>query len=70
MAPSAIYETPLASGRNSPKGAPKKIWNLNEPPFEGVKPIDASGYQKSDSDAAIVIDNGSFYQDICCANSY
>lgn len=46
------------SGRNSPKPAPAKIWHLQEPPFEGFKPIDTKGYQESDGQTAIVIDSG------------
>jgi actin-related protein 5 len=46
------------SGRNSPKPAPVKIWHLQEPPFEGFKPIDTRGFQQSNNQTAIVIDNG------------
>ncbi|KAF2097217.1 actin-like ATPase domain-containing protein [Rhizodiscina lignyota] len=59
MAPSAIYESATPSGRNSPKPPPKKIWNISEPPFAGARPVDSSGYQKSSTGTAIVIDNGS-----------
>ncbi|KAF2663749.1 actin-like ATPase domain-containing protein [Microthyrium microscopicum] len=61
----AAVPTPMAidstvnSGRNSPKPAPSKIWTLNEPPFEGVKPIDTQGWAKSTEKTAIVIDFGS-----------
>ncbi|QDS75576.1 hypothetical protein FKW77_006031 [Venturia effusa] len=47
------------SGRNSPKPAPAKIWHLQEPPFEGFKPIDTQGYRQSNDQTAIVIDSGS-----------
>jgi actin-related protein 5 len=46
------------SGRNSPKPAPAKIWHLQEPPFEGFKPINTQGYQQSNGHTAIVIDSG------------
>ncbi|KAF1983698.1 actin-like ATPase domain-containing protein [Aulographum hederae CBS 113979] len=46
------------SGRNSPKPAPSKIWYLSDPPFEGFKPINSEGFRKSNSQTAIVIDNG------------
>ncbi|KAF2019687.1 actin-like ATPase domain-containing protein [Aaosphaeria arxii CBS 175.79] len=58
MAPGATIEVP-PSGRNSPKPAPTKIWSVNEPPFEGFKPVDHEGYARSSGDTAIVIDNGS-----------
>ncbi|KAF1842593.1 actin-like ATPase domain-containing protein [Cucurbitaria berberidis CBS 394.84] len=59
MAPSAINDAPLASGRNSPKPPPAKIWSVNEPPFEGFRRIDTEGYARSNHETAIVIDNGS-----------
>lgn len=58
MAPSAVSDI-LPSGRNSPKPAPPRIWSVNEPPFEGFKPIDTEGYNRSTGSTAIVIDNGS-----------
>ena len=58
MAPGAIVEAPPPSGRNSPKPAPKKSYSVNDPPFEGFRPIDAEGYARSDNSTAIVIDNG------------
>ncbi|KAF2115838.1 hypothetical protein BDV96DRAFT_599395 [Lophiotrema nucula] len=58
MAPGAITEVEQ-SGRNSPKLAPAKIWSVNDPPFEGFRPIDTEGYSRSSRDTAIVIDNGS-----------
>jgi actin-related protein 5 len=60
MAPSAISDAPLASGRNSPKPAPTKLWTVSEPPFEGFRPVDTEGYARSNHETAIVIDNGSF----------
>jgi actin-related protein 5 len=46
------------SGRNSPKPEPTKLWHLNEPPFEGIKPVNTEGYKKSRNSDAIVIDFG------------
>lgn len=54
----AAKEPAVNSGRNSPKPAPKRIWTLNEPPFEGFKPIDADGFRRSDKHSAIVVDMG------------
>jgi hypothetical protein len=48
----------MASGRNSPKPPPAKLWTVNEPPFEGYKPVDTQGYARSNHETAIVIDNG------------
>ncbi|KAH8732178.1 hypothetical protein GQ44DRAFT_669241, partial [Phaeosphaeriaceae sp. PMI808] len=59
MAPAAINDAPSASGRNSPKPPPVKLWTVNEPPFEGFRPVDTEGYAHSNHDTAIVIDNGS-----------
>jgi actin-related protein 5 len=58
MAPSAINDAPLTLGRNSPKPAPAKLWTVNEPPFEGYKPVDTEGWARSNHETAIVIDNG------------
>jgi actin-related protein 5 len=58
MAPSAIDDAPAASGRNSPKPPPARIWNVSEPPFEGYRSIDTDGYARSNGDTAIIIDNG------------
>ncbi|ORY14780.1 hypothetical protein BCR34DRAFT_533814 [Clohesyomyces aquaticus] len=58
MAPSATSDVPPSS-RNSPKPAPARIWSVNDPPFEGFKPIDTEGYAQSNKNTAIVIDNGS-----------
>jgi actin-related protein 5 len=58
MAPSATNDAPPASGRNSPRPAPAKLWTVNEPPFKGYKPVDAEGYARSNHETAIVIDNG------------
>lgn len=58
MAPSAIDDAPMASGRNSPKPAPARLYTVNEPPFEGFKPVDSEGYARSNHETAIVIDNG------------
>jgi actin-related protein 5 len=52
MAPSATNDAP------APKPAPKKLWTVNEPPFEGYKPVDTEGYARSNNETAIVIDNG------------
>jgi actin-related protein 5 len=62
MAPSAISDAPLGSGRNSPKPAPTKLWTVSEPPFEGFRPVDTEGYARSNHETAIVIDNGSYYK--------
>ncbi|KAF1953495.1 actin-like ATPase domain-containing protein [Byssothecium circinans] len=59
MAPSATTDMPPASGRNSPKPPPARIWSVSEPPFEGYKPIDQEGFARSNQETAIVIDNGS-----------
>ncbi|OCK77034.1 actin-like ATPase domain-containing protein [Lepidopterella palustris CBS 459.81] len=59
MAPSATNDNPAESGRNSPKPPPAKLWSVNDPPFEGFRPIDTEGYRRSSHDTAIVIDNGS-----------
>jgi len=40
------------------KAAPAKIWHASEPPFKGLQPADRSGWQKSNVETAIVIDNG------------
>ncbi len=48
------------SGRNSPKPPPSRIWALNEPPFEGIKPVDRDGYQRSNRNTALVIDMGPY----------
>ncbi len=47
---------PDLPGLNSPKQPPAKVWTLSQPPFDGFKPIDNSGYLKSDGNTAIVID--------------
>ncbi|KAF2473041.1 actin-like ATPase domain-containing protein [Lindgomyces ingoldianus] len=57
MAPSATTDV-LPSSCNSPK-PPPRIWRVNDPPFEGFKPIDTEGYARSNRETAIVIDNGS-----------
>ncbi|KAF2712374.1 actin-like ATPase domain-containing protein [Pleomassaria siparia CBS 279.74] len=59
MAPSVTIETPLQSSRNSPKPPPARIWSVNDPPFEGYRPVDTQGYAQSNRETAIVIDNGS-----------
>ena len=58
MAPSAIDDAPAASGRNSPKPPPARIWNVSDPPFEGYRPVDTEGYARSNGETAIIIDNG------------
>lgn len=58
MAPSAINDAPVASGRNSPKPPPTRIWNVSEPPFEGFRPVENEGYARSNHETAIIIDNG------------
>jgi hypothetical protein len=62
MAPSAIHDVPMASGRNSPRAAPTKLYSVSEPPFEGYRPVDTEGYARSNHETAIVIDNGSCHQ--------
>ncbi|CAI6340493.1 unnamed protein product [Periconia digitata] len=59
MDTSTTVDIPSASGRNSPKPPPAKIWSVSEPPFEGFKPIDKEGFSRSNQETAIVIDNGS-----------
>ncbi|EDU51128.1 actin [Pyrenophora tritici-repentis] len=58
MAPSAIDEVPQTPGRNPPK-PPPKLWSVSEPPFEGFRAVDKDGWAQSNSETAIVIDNGS-----------
>lgn len=58
MDPSTTVDFPSASGRNSPKPPPAKIWSVSEPPFEGYKPVDKEGFSRSNQETAIVIDNG------------
>ena len=55
------YTLPIEppSGRNSPKQPPLHLYHVSDPPFHGQLPTDASGYQNSSRDTAIVIDNGS-----------
>jgi actin-related protein 5 len=57
--PGRITEEVPASSRNSPKPEPAKIWYLSEPPFTGYQEPDPQGYQQSNQDSAIVIDQGS-----------
>jgi len=40
------------------KPPPAKIWQASDPPFQGYQAADPSGWQKSNADTAIVIDNG------------
>jgi hypothetical protein len=54
----AARDPNVNSGRNSPKPPPARIYGLNEPPFEGFKPVDADGFKKSDRGTAIVVDMG------------
>ena len=61
MAPAAI-DTPalaLIPGQNPPKNPPSKIWQASEPPFGGVLEPSYDAYKQSNSETAIVIDNGS-----------
>jgi len=58
MGHSTTNENLPSSGRNSPKPPPAKLWSVNDPPFEGFRPIDTEGYQRSSPNTAIVIDNG------------
>lgn len=60
MAPSAIDEAPQPAGRNPPK-PPPKLWSVSEPPFEGFRPVDHEGWSRSNSETAIVIDNGTIH---------
>ena len=46
-------------GQRPLKQPPSKIWHANEPPFAGYKPAESQGYKQSNSETAIVIDNGS-----------
>lgn len=59
MGHSTTNENLSSSGRNSPKPPPAKLWSVNDPPFEGFRPIDTEGYQRTSPNTAIVIDNGS-----------
>lgn len=58
MSPGILNDNPPASGRNSPKPPPVKLWSVKEPPFEGFRPIDTEGYKQSSPSTAIIIDNG------------
>lgn len=40
------------------KPSPERIWSIKDPPFEGIREVDTEGYRRSDSNTAIVIDNG------------
>ena len=55
------YTLPIEppSGRNSPKQPPLHLYHVSDPPYHGQIPTDASGYQNSSRDTAIIIDNGS-----------
>ncbi|OCL06116.1 chromatin remodeling complex subunit [Glonium stellatum] len=59
MGRSAPNDNLSSSGRNSPKPPPAKLWSVNDPPFEGFRPVDTEGYRRSSPNTAIVIDNGS-----------
>jgi len=48
------------------KAPPAKIWQASDPPFQGYQTADPSGWQKSNGDTAIVIDNG---MDFCAGDS-
>ena len=58
MAPSVVNDAPVASGRNSPKPPPARVWSVSEPPFEGFRSVDTEGYARSNHETAIIIDNG------------
>jgi actin-related protein 5 len=58
--PAATTDIVANSGRNSPKPEAAKLWYLNEPPYEGIKPVDHEGYKKSRSSDSIVIDFGKY----------
>ncbi|OJD39927.1 chromatin remodeling complex subunit [Diplodia corticola] len=49
----------VAQDVRSAKPSPERIWSLKDPPFEGIRDVDSEGYRRSDSNTAIVIDNGS-----------
>lgn len=63
MAPSATTDAPPTS-RNSPKPPPTRIWTVNDPPFEGYRPVDSQGWAQSNRETAIVIDNGSYHSSL------
>ncbi|KAK4991133.1 Actin-related protein 5 [Elasticomyces elasticus] len=54
-----VVDIKPVSRRNSPKPAPKRLWTVSDPPYEGYKPVDTTTYHTSTPDSAIVIDNGS-----------
>ena len=45
------------TGRVSPKPL-RQIWSVSNPPFQGHQPPPSEGYQQSDNNTAIIIDNG------------
>jgi len=48
----------VEAAARTPKAPPARIWQASDPPFRGYQPADPSGWQKSNTDTAIVIDNG------------
>ena len=53
----ATYGFGAPPGQRTPK-PPPRIWNAIDPPFKGIDPSVADGYQQSSETTAIVIDNG------------
>ena len=41
-----------------PTNPPPRLWKAIEPPFHGLQPHPSDGYDRSNGDSAIVIDNG------------
>ena len=58
---SRYTEPQSAFGENHiirPAKPPPRIWHAIDPPFKGYQAAPSDGYQQSDGDTAIVIDNG------------
>ncbi|KAK3724222.1 Actin-related protein 5 [Vermiconidia calcicola] len=55
------YTLPIEppSGRNSPKPAATRVYNISDPPYYGQLPADTATYRNGSHATAIVIDNGS-----------
>jgi actin-related protein 5 len=55
------YTLPIQtqSGINSPKEPPSHVYGVSDPPYQGQLPADTRAYSQTNSDTAIVIDNGS-----------
>ena len=52
-----VLASDATNGRRSPK-PPPRVWHAIDPPFKGYQPAPSEAFQQSNSDTAIVIDNG------------